>query len=78
MENIFSTFQNIASYIVASLLVMHIAHALWEQIWCQDKCFLVPEYGSLGQDRIRKEQLSIIHWVAFFSSSLCFSWLLDS
>lgn len=78
MENIFSTFPDIASYIAASLLVMHITHALWEQVWCQDKCFRVPKDGFPGQDRIRKEQLSIMHLVAFFSSSLCFSWLLDS
>lgn len=62
---------------MTSLLVMHRAHALWEQIWCQDKCFLIPEDGFLGQDRIKKEQLSIMHLLASFSSSLCFPWLLD-
>lgn len=76
IENIFSAFSNTASYIVASLLVMHITYTLWEQIWCQDKCFLVPEHGFQGQDRIRKEQLSIMHRVAFFF--LSFSWLSDS
>ena len=62
---------------MTSLLVMQRAHALWEQIWCQDKCFLIPEDGFLGQDRIRKEQLSIMHLLASFSSSVCVSWLLD-
>lgn len=65
-ENISSAFSNTASYIVASLLVMHITYTLWEQIWCQDRCFLVPEHGFRGRDRIRKEQLPIMRRVAFF------------
>lgn len=69
----FSTFPNIALYMVVSLLVMHRTHALWEQIQCQDKCFLVPEYCFPGQDKFRKEQLSIMHW----GSSLCFLGLLE-